>query len=105
MKPGVKLKHDGGGMIMDRDTISDTYCCESRFWFETPYASLIYASVLSEEDVTGGRSHAACQMCGPTTVELLVHAVDVRALRAALNTWLRLFSVATEMCELSEVQR
>jgi len=81
------------------------YGCESHFCFETPYAPLIYASLLSEEDVTGGRSHAVCQMCGPNRVELWVYAVDVRALRAALNSWLRLFSVAAEMCELSEDQR
>jgi len=81
------------------------YCCESHFSFETPYAPLIYASLLSEEDVTGGKSHAVCQMSGPDRVELFVCAVDARALRAALNSWLRLFSVAAEMCELSEDQR
>lgn len=95
MKPSLNGKNNG----------SDIYCCESRFCFETPYAPFIYASLLSEEDVTGGRSYAVCQMCGPTIVELRVYAVDVRALRAALNTWLRLFSVATEMCALSEDQR
>ena len=79
--------------------------CKSCFCFETPYAPLIYASLLSEEDVTGGRSYAVCQMQGPDMVELKVHAVDTRALRAALNSWIRLFSVAAEMCELSEEQR
>jgi len=81
------------------------YCCESHFCFETPYASLINASLLSEEDVTGGKSHAVCQLCGPGRMELRVSAVDIHALRAALNSWLRLFSVAAEMCELSEEQR
>jgi len=89
---------------MDNDNC-DIYCCESHFSFETPDAACIYASLLSEEDITGGRSHATCQMSSPTTVELFVHAVDVRALRAALNTWLRLFSVASDMCALSEEQR
>ena len=92
-------------VVVDKDHGSDIYCCESRFCFETPDASFIFASLLSEEDVTGGKSHATCKMCGPTTVELFVHAVDVRALRDALNSWLRLFSVAAEMCEISEEQR
>jgi KEOPS complex subunit Pcc1 len=96
------MKHKSGN---GRDNNSDIYCCESHFCFETPYASFIYASLLSEEDVTGGRSHAVCQIRSPTHVELFVYAVDARALRAALNTWLRLFSVATEMCALSEDQR
>jgi len=81
------------------------YSCESYFSFETPYASLIYGSLLAEEDVTGGRSHAVCQLCDGDKVELMVYAVDIPALRAALNSWLRLFSVAAEMCELSEEQR
>ena len=79
--------------------------CVSCFSFETPHAPFIYASLLSEEDVTGGRSYAVCQMREPDIVELKVYAVDTRALRAALNSWIRLFSVAAEMCELSEDQR
>jgi len=51
-------------------------------------ASTIYHALLPETRVDGGLLH------------LIVDAEDVTALRAALNTWLRLIKVACEMAEI-----
>jgi len=46
------------------------------------------------------RSKAECLLERPDTLVLRVHAADIAALRASLNMWLRLISVADEMQEL-----
>lgn len=77
--------------------------CRACFCFETSYAALIHAVLLAKEDVTGGKSHAVCRLIDSKHIELCIDAEDTHALRAALNSWLRLFSVAAEMCDLAEV--
>jgi KEOPS complex subunit Pcc1 len=70
------------------------------FRFEDEYARAIYMSVCQEAGEVGGRSSAQVMMDGEQTLVLEVSAADASALRAALNTWLRLISVAAEMREL-----
>jgi len=74
------------------------------FRFSTPHAGILYASVHPEEEVTGGRSRARVR-CEEDTLVLDVEAADIPALRAALNMWLRLISVADEVRELAAVGR
>jgi KEOPS complex subunit Pcc1 len=72
---------------------------EAVFEFKTPLAGRIYESVVPEsEDM--GRSFASVKLKGDDTITLLVLAEDVSALRAALNTWLRLINIADEMQEV-----
>ncbi|MDI6719992.1 MAG: KEOPS complex subunit Pcc1 [Methanomicrobiales archaeon] len=70
------------------------------FRFETPHAGRLYRVVLPESGggEGSGRSSAAVALEGGALV-LRVEASDISALRAALNMWLRLISVAEEMQE------
>jgi KEOPS complex subunit Pcc1 len=74
------------------------------FRFSTPHAGILYATVHPEEEVTGGRSRARVRCEGDALI-LDVDAADIPALRAALNMWLRLISVADEVHELAIVER
>ena len=69
------------------------------FVFETPYARQIYNSV-KPEDEDMGRSCSMVSLRDVETLVLTVEAEDVSALRAALNTWLRLINIAEEMQEV-----
>ncbi len=72
---------------------------EAVFEFETPMAVRIFESVVPEsEDM--GRSFASVKLEGENRISLFVQAEDVSALRAALNTWLRLINIADEMQEV-----
>ncbi|WP_052418632.1 KEOPS complex subunit Pcc1 [Methanolacinia paynteri] len=72
---------------------------EAVFEFETPVAVRIFESVVPEsEDM--GRSFASVKLEGENRISLFVQAEDVSALRAALNTWLRLINIADEMQEV-----
>ena len=62
-------------------------------------ASTIYHALLPETLEAFPRSRAALSVDG-RTLHLIVDAEDVTALRAALNTWLRLIKVACEMAEI-----
>lgn len=75
---------------------------EAVFEFRTPMAERIYESVVPEsEDM--GRSFASVELTGEYSLKLSVQAVDISALRAALNTWLRLINIADEMQEVVDL--
>ncbi|HWQ67476.1 MAG TPA: KEOPS complex subunit Pcc1 [Methanospirillum sp.] len=78
--------------------------CEAIFRFETPAASII-CQALAPEDDTGfsGRTTGICQFEDPDIVQVSVTASDLSALRAALNTWLRLVQVASEMVDRTQI--
>ncbi|MDD3976550.1 hypothetical protein L1994_03645 [Methanomicrobium antiquum] len=69
------------------------------FVFETPYAEQIFESVRPEDDDMG-RSCSKVSLKDENSIALTVEADDVSALRAALNTWLRLIIIAEEMQEV-----
>ena len=74
------------------------------FRFESPYAERLYRVVQPEtgDNVGSGRSSATVSL---EEGRLLLHveAMDISALRAALNMWLRLINVADEMQEAAEI--
>ena len=69
------------------------------FVFKTPYAEEIYKSLKPEDDDMG-RSCSMVSLKDVNTLVLSVEAEDVSALRAALNTWLRLIIIAEDMQEV-----
>jgi KEOPS complex subunit Pcc1 len=74
---------------------------EAVFRFRSDQAGAIFGAVSPEmEAEVNTRSSAECLMDGPDTLVLKVHAEDIAALRASLNMWLRLISVAREMQDL-----
>jgi len=75
---------------------------EAMFRFTTDHADRIYRSLLPElqEDVNP-RSATQCWVEGNDMLVLRVEAQDLAALRAALNMFLRLISVAEEMQDIS----
>jgi len=72
---------------------------EAVFRFTSPHAKEIFCAVGPEHDDVG-RSEITLEMDGPNAVVLTVHSDDLASLRAALNTWLRLISIAEEMQEI-----
>jgi KEOPS complex subunit Pcc1 len=75
---------------------------EALFRFTTDHADQIYWSLLPElqEDVNP-RSATQAWVEGTDTLVLHVEAQDLAALRAALNMFLRLVSVADEMQQIA----
>ena len=74
---------------------------EALFRFKSAHAGHIFRAVCPElEGECNPRSKAECLLEAPDTLVLKVHAADIAALRASLNMWLRLISVAQEMQEL-----
>ncbi|MCQ1538417.1 hypothetical protein FTO68_05370 [Methanocalculus taiwanensis] len=72
----------------------------AEFTFTTPYAPILYQALAPEAaDETGERSHATITRNGDR-LNLTVTAGDIPALRAALNMWLRLITIAEEMQEI-----
>ena len=67
------------------------------FTFRTPGAREIFRSLGPEMEEIGQRSEARVTLAGEGTLVLSVTAEDISSLRAALNMWLRLISVAGEM--------
>jgi KEOPS complex subunit Pcc1 len=57
--------------------------------------------VILENEEVNPRSRTTVRLEGADTVVLEVEADDIAALRAALNLWLRLISVAAEMQEVA----
>lgn len=57
--------------------------------------------ILENEEINP-RSRITVRREGDDTIVLEVEADDLAALRAALNMWLRLLSVAAEMQEIAE---
>ncbi|MFZ0182224.1 MAG: KEOPS complex subunit Pcc1 [Methanoregula sp.] len=75
---------------------------EAMFRFTTDYADQIYRSLLPElQDEVNPRSATCCWVEGTDTLVLRVEAQDIAALRAALNMFLRLVSIADEMQQIS----
>ena len=74
---------------------------EALFRFRSAHARYLFHAVSPEmEGESNPRSKAECHLELPDTLVLAVHARDIAALRASLNMWLRLISVAEEMQEL-----
>lgn len=73
----------------------------AHFRFATPDARALYLSVCQEMGDVGDRSSVRVGLAGDDTLVLEVTASDIPALRAALNTWLRLITIAVEMRELA----
>lgn len=72
----------------------------AEFIFTTPHAPVIYQALSPEmADETGERSSAAISL-KDECLSLKVTAGDIPALRAALNMWLRLITIADEMQEI-----
>jgi KEOPS complex subunit Pcc1 len=69
------------------------------FRFTGPMMMHVYQSVEAEQDDMG-RSAVHLHMEGEETLVLRICADDLSALRAALNTWLRLINIAKEMQEI-----
>jgi len=75
---------------------------EATFRFESESAHLLYDAVKPETDEgVSGRSVAEVWSEGDRILALWVCAEDISALRAALNTWLRLINIAKEMQEIA----
>jgi KEOPS complex subunit Pcc1 len=74
---------------------------EAMFRFSTENAPKIYEALIPElSDEVNPRSAARCELIGNNLLVLSVTAEDISALRAALNMYLRLISVADEMQNL-----
>ncbi len=63
-------------------------------------AEEIYRALLPEAEEINARSDARIALSGGNVLIISVSAVDIPALRAALNMWLRLVSVASEMLDI-----
>jgi KEOPS complex subunit Pcc1 len=78
---------------------------EALFRFRSDQAGVLFRAVSPEvEAEVNPRSRVECLLEGPGTLVLKIHAEDVAALRASLNMWLRLISVAQEMQDLASNQ-
>ena len=71
------------------------------FRFTTDDACALYLSLFQEMDDVGDRSSVRVRLEDEQTLALEVAATDIPALRAALNTWLRLITIAIEMREIA----
>jgi len=72
------------------------------FTFSTPAAGEIFRALAPEMEEIGPRSEARVTLRGDGCLVLSVTAEDIPSLRAALNMWLRLISVAGEMLGIAE---
>lgn len=64
-------------------------------------ARAVYRALVPELDDPGPRSDTALNLSPDGgVVTVTVHGADITALRAALNTWLRLMNIAKEMQEI-----
>lgn len=74
---------------------------EALFRFTTDHAERIYRALAPElTDEVNPRSTTRCWLEAGQTLVVQVEAQDVAAMRAALNMFLRLISVADEMQDL-----
>jgi KEOPS complex subunit Pcc1 len=64
----------------------------------------IYRVLIPENGEINPRSEVAVTIEGDDLLVISVGADDIPALRAALNMWLRLVSVAAEMLDMTENQ-
>ena len=72
------------------------------FTCRSPVAGEIYRSIALKEEEAGPRSRVKVAVDGNDCLVLSVTASDIPSLRAALNMWLRLISVAGEMLGIAE---
>lgn len=64
-------------------------------------AGAIYRALVPERDESGTRTETALHLSPEESmVTVTVHGADIIALRAAVNTWLRLMNIAKEMQEI-----
>ncbi|HOJ96156.1 MAG TPA: KEOPS complex subunit Pcc1 [Methanospirillum sp.] len=76
---------------------------EAVFTFDTPDAGVIAASLVPESDNGEiGRSRGSVHAVSDTSFQIQIQADDLTALRAALNTWLRLVQIAEEMVQTTK---
>ncbi len=75
------------------------------FRFSGESAGLLYRSICQGQGEVAGRSTARVWIQDDTTLMLLITAADTAALRAALNSWLRLINVADEVLDLVQATR
>jgi len=76
---------------------------KTSFLFHTPDAQIIAASLIPDsESGEEGRSHGECRVTTNGSLEIQIRADDLSALRAALNTWLRLVQIAEEMVQTTK---
>ena len=76
---------------------------EALFTFHTQDAPIIAASLMPESDThAGGRTWGECSVRDEASLAIHIHAEDLTALRAALNTWLRLVQIADEMVQTTK---
>jgi len=71
------------------------------FTCTTPAAVVIYRAPAPEMEEIGPRSEVRVALEGEDRLVLSVTAEDIPSLRAALNLWLRLISVAGEMLAMT----
>jgi KEOPS complex subunit Pcc1 len=74
------------------------------FTFTSPAAREIYRSLSPEMGEIGQRSEVRVTLQVEDRLVLSVTADDIPSLRAALNMWLRLISVAGEMLGIAEAR-
>ncbi|MFA5346693.1 MAG: KEOPS complex subunit Pcc1 [Methanoregula sp.] len=76
---------------------------EATFRFSTSHARKILSALAPELcGEVNPRSQAWCRLEGPETLVLTIEAQDIAALRATLNMFLRLVSVADEMLDITQ---
>ncbi len=78
----------------------------AQFRIEAISASIICDAVAPEEEdeKTGVRSQGVCRMISEECLEISIHATDLPALRASVNSWLRLIQVASEMIDSTQIK-
>ena len=70
------------------------------FVIETENAEIMYHAIQPEEGDEGNeRSHGICSISADNLLTVTVEANDLSALRASLNTWLRLIQVSSEVID------
>ena len=71
---------------------------EAVFEIQTPDAEILASSIIPESDSSpGGRSMGRCILLSSDSLRVEIGAEDLTALRAALNSWLRLIQIADEI--------
>jgi KEOPS complex subunit Pcc1 len=74
------------------------------FRIETCSTPILFQAISPEsDDDFSGRSQCRCRMSAENILEISLYASDLPALRAALNTWLRLIQVASEMIDRTQI--
>ena len=77
---------------------------EAVFTVEMKDAKIIYLAIIPEIGAEPmDRSQGICSLSTDNLLTITIHAQDLSALRAALNTWLRLVQVAAEIIERAEI--